>query len=205
MPRATWRGLETWHGRKACRRASPRPTDRGDRGNVGIIRSPIRASILPDPKPTKGDPSGHSQRHRWTGQISGAVFQPEGAGKCCYHAFAQEALTIKASALLEHETMKQRSARPRSLRGEVDGIERLARGHEEAVALGAAEANVGADLRQERNTKLEIPTQEEVADPPAVSTMSTHDPSLPTATSAFDGEFWRRSGLVVLTPSFCRD
>jgi hypothetical protein len=24
------------------------PTDRGDRGNVGIIRSPIRASILPD-------------------------------------------------------------------------------------------------------------------------------------------------------------
>jgi hypothetical protein len=27
--------------------------DRGDRGNVGIIRSPIRASILPDP-------SGHT-------------------------------------------------------------------------------------------------------------------------------------------------
>jgi hypothetical protein len=24
--------------------------DRGDRGNVGIIRSPIRASILPDPR-----------------------------------------------------------------------------------------------------------------------------------------------------------
>jgi hypothetical protein len=24
------------------------PTDRGDRGNVGIIRSAIRASILPD-------------------------------------------------------------------------------------------------------------------------------------------------------------
>ena len=23
--RATWRGLETWHGRAACRRASPRP------------------------------------------------------------------------------------------------------------------------------------------------------------------------------------
>jgi hypothetical protein len=23
--RATWRGLETWHGREACRRASPRP------------------------------------------------------------------------------------------------------------------------------------------------------------------------------------
>jgi len=36
--------------------------DRGDRGNVGIIRSPIRASILPDPsastrgKPEKGRP-----------------------------------------------------------------------------------------------------------------------------------------------------
>jgi hypothetical protein len=26
--------------------------DRGDRGNVGIIRSPIRASILPDPGKT---------------------------------------------------------------------------------------------------------------------------------------------------------
>jgi len=25
MLRATWRGLETWHGRAACRRASPRP------------------------------------------------------------------------------------------------------------------------------------------------------------------------------------
>jgi hypothetical protein len=25
MLRATWRGLETWHGREACRRASPRP------------------------------------------------------------------------------------------------------------------------------------------------------------------------------------
>src|SRR3954466_8014946 len=25
--------------------------ERGDRGNVGIIRSPVRASILPDPKP----------------------------------------------------------------------------------------------------------------------------------------------------------
>src|ERR1700687_135852 len=32
--------------------------DRGDRGNVGIIRSPIRASILPDPK------SGHRQLDR---------------------------------------------------------------------------------------------------------------------------------------------
>jgi hypothetical protein len=31
--------------------------DRGDRGNVGIIRSPIRASILPDH-------SGHGAVHR---------------------------------------------------------------------------------------------------------------------------------------------
>src|ERR1700719_2125019 len=31
-------------------RQSPRKVDRGDRGNVGIIRSPIRASILPDLK-----------------------------------------------------------------------------------------------------------------------------------------------------------
>ena len=27
--RATWRGLETWHGLAACRRASPRPYRRG--------------------------------------------------------------------------------------------------------------------------------------------------------------------------------
>src|SRR5438093_983346 len=27
--------------------------DRGDRGDVGIIRSPVRASVLPDPKPAE--------------------------------------------------------------------------------------------------------------------------------------------------------
>jgi hypothetical protein len=32
--------------------------------------------------------------------------------------------------------------------------------------------------------------------------LSPVGPSLPTATSAFDGEFWRRSELVVLTPNF---
>jgi hypothetical protein len=33
--------------------------DRGDRGNVGIIRSPVRASILPDRRRTaSGDPVG---------------------------------------------------------------------------------------------------------------------------------------------------
>jgi hypothetical protein len=31
--------------------------DRGDRGNVGIIRSPIRASILPDPSATSAAPN----------------------------------------------------------------------------------------------------------------------------------------------------
>ena len=30
------------------------PNDRGDRGNVGIIRSPVRASILPDHKGHSG-------------------------------------------------------------------------------------------------------------------------------------------------------
>ncbi|MGZ4892330.1 MAG: hypothetical protein ACXV2B_08775 [Halobacteriota archaeon] len=37
--------------------------DRGDRGNVGIIRSPVRASILPDRRwlTASGDPMGGEQ------------------------------------------------------------------------------------------------------------------------------------------------
>src|SRR6266481_275203 len=64
--RSTRRGLETRHGRDAVTLADERarqqgtqtstytgapvldPTDRGDRGDVGIIRSPVRASVLPD-------------------------------------------------------------------------------------------------------------------------------------------------------------
>ena len=34
MLRATWRGLETWYGRKACRRASPRPYCAADGGQL---------------------------------------------------------------------------------------------------------------------------------------------------------------------------
>ena len=37
----------------------------------------------------------------------------------------------------------------RTLRFDVDGVQRLAAGHEQAVALGAAEADVAADLRQQ--------------------------------------------------------
>ena len=37
----TWRAQPYW-GKPAVR------NDRGDRGDVGIIRSPVRASILPD-------------------------------------------------------------------------------------------------------------------------------------------------------------
>src|SRR6266567_7531459 len=40
------------------------------------------------------------------------------------------------------------SARGGALRGGVDGVERLARCHEQAVALGAAEADVAAHLGQ---------------------------------------------------------
>src|SRR5215467_9838173 len=36
--------FQPYRGKPAVR------NDRGDRGNVGIIRSPVRASILPDPK-----------------------------------------------------------------------------------------------------------------------------------------------------------
>src|SRR5215510_1060691 len=42
----------------------------------------------------------------------------------------------------------ERLARPRALRCRVHGIERLACGHEQTVALGAAEADVAADFRQ---------------------------------------------------------
>src|SRR6202163_5160044 len=40
------------------------------------------------------------------------------------------------------------SARPCALRGGIHGVERLARGHEQAVALGAAKADVAAHLGQ---------------------------------------------------------
>ena len=39
--RATWRGLETWHGRATCRRASPRPYRRAGCGN-GVTATPLR-------------------------------------------------------------------------------------------------------------------------------------------------------------------
>src|SRR5262245_55143364 len=42
----------------------------------------------------------------------------------------------------------ERLARPRALRSRVHGVERLACGHEQAVAFGAAEADVAADFRQ---------------------------------------------------------
>src|SRR5215510_13879933 len=37
---------------------------------------------------------------------------------------------------------------PRSLGGDVEGVQRLARRHEETIALGAAEADVRADFRK---------------------------------------------------------
>src|SRR5262249_32171387 len=46
------------------------------------------------------------------------------------------------------ELSRLRSAGRRSLRVHVYGVERLARGHEQAIALGTAEADVAADLGQ---------------------------------------------------------
>src|SRR4029077_4146440 len=43
---------------------------------------------------------------------------------------------------------RRRLRRRGSLRGDVEGVERLAPAHEEAVALRTAEADVGADLRE---------------------------------------------------------
>src|SRR5438552_5028367 len=43
---------------------------------------------------------------------------------------------------------RNRSTRPGALRRGIHGVERLARGHEQAVTLGAAEADVAAHLGQ---------------------------------------------------------
>src|SRR5713226_6846750 len=73
MLRATWRGLETWHGLAACRRASPRPylwePGAGDRlrrpGGRGEILVPTATMGLPRQRLTRisgyrigGDQSG---------------------------------------------------------------------------------------------------------------------------------------------------
>ena len=52
------------------------------------------------------------------------------------------------SSVLKGRIHLRALARRCSLRGRVDGIERLARGHEQAIALGTAEADVAADLGQ---------------------------------------------------------
>jgi hypothetical protein len=46
------------------------------------------------------------------------------------------------------ERWRNGSARSRALRRGIHGVERLARGHEKAVALGTAEAGVAAHLGQ---------------------------------------------------------
>src|SRR6266849_1570383 len=46
------------------------------------------------------------------------------------------------------ERWRNGSARSCALRGGIHGVERLARGHEQAVALGTAEADVAAHLGQ---------------------------------------------------------
>src|SRR5437879_1257463 len=47
-------------------------------------------------------------------------------------------------------TLPERASRDvRAARLDIDRIERLARGHEQTVALGAAEAHVRADFRQQ--------------------------------------------------------
>jgi hypothetical protein len=45
--------------------------DRGDRGNVGIIRSPVRASVLPDRRraTASGDPVGEERPYRDHGPL----------------------------------------------------------------------------------------------------------------------------------------
>jgi len=61
-----------------------------------------------------------------------------------------EPLLCSRKRQFEFSTLKMRArlARRGALRGRVDGVQRLAAGHEEPIALGPAEADVAADLRQ---------------------------------------------------------
>src|SRR5712672_2153588 len=67
MLRATWRGLETWHGRAACRRDSPRPYLRERAARLAAIpagespastRSPVHAVVISSG--SEGDRSAES-------------------------------------------------------------------------------------------------------------------------------------------------
>ena len=66
--------------------------DRGDRGNVGIIRSPIRASILPDRNGSRRGstlvPSYVSRSGLWKWVVGLSTRWQTGAGRHCWGACA---------------------------------------------------------------------------------------------------------------------
>ena len=66
----------------------------------------------------------------------------------------------------------------RSLRLDVDGVERLAGGHEQPVALGPAEAEVGADLRQQDQADARAVRAEDVHAVVAVADPAGADPDV---------------------------
>src|SRR5438132_14087478 len=72
----------------------------------------------------------------------------------CYYAFSVYWIARSSRAITTMGVARRRrrwrngSARCCALRGGIHGIERLARGHEQAIALGAAETDVAAHLGQ---------------------------------------------------------
>jgi hypothetical protein len=56
--------------------------DRGDRGNVGIIRSPVRASILPDQNGRESDSGDAIQHPEWAFRACGDVAIQIEEAKC---------------------------------------------------------------------------------------------------------------------------
>src|SRR6266849_1299124 len=87
--------------------------DRGDRGNVGIIRSPLRASIPPDCGGREVDSRPYRDRREFIALLAGGTMWPLGAegirdAACRFSAspsnFAGALWSVKFSILLAFQT-----------------------------------------------------------------------------------------------------
>src|SRR5215510_5441115 len=96
--------LEPYWGKPAVRNL------RGDRGNVGIIRSPIRASVLPDREPAVTTATKRTQRLHGVsneprnGQVAGA--ETVGLGRT-QHERCRYARHRRPAGVEEHITCKR--------------------------------------------------------------------------------------------------
>src|SRR5215213_5416579 len=93
------------------------------------------------------------------------------------------------------------SATRRALRVDVERIDRLARRHEQAVAATAAEAHVGAALRQ-LDAADEAPFA--VVDHDAVELVGAHAPAAPQIAVDVDAEAVRGARARPARPRSCR-